>query len=67
VSPWVKADFLALGQDVRDMMEGQGLTIVAAPGYRAPGTVVIDNKLSTDVESPPPSPSVRLYEHSPLR
>ena len=36
----VKTDFIAMGQGVRDMMEAQGLTIVAAQGYRAPGVVV---------------------------
>lgn len=37
----VKADFIAMGAGVRDMMEAQGLTIVAAQGYRAPGVVVV--------------------------
>mmetsp|Transcript_4570 Transcript_4570/g.11544 ORF Transcript_4570/g.11544 Transcript_4570/m.11544 type:complete len:143 (+) Transcript_4570:1-429(+) len=36
----IKSDFVALGADVRDMFEAQGLSIVAAPGYRAPGVVV---------------------------
>jgi|AntAceMinimDraft_1070359.scaffolds.fasta_scaffold285817_1 hypothetical protein len=30
-----------MGAGVRDMMEAQGLTIVAAEGYRAPGVVVV--------------------------
>ena len=36
----VKSDFIAMGKGVRDMMEAQGLTIVAVEGYRAPGVVV---------------------------
>ena len=36
----IKADFTAMGARVRDTMEAAGLTIVAAPGYRAPGVAV---------------------------
>ena len=37
----VKSDFLAMGGAVTDMLEAQGLTLVAAPGYRAPGVAVV--------------------------
>ena len=36
----IKDDFTAMGARVRDTMEAAGLTIVAAPGYRAPGVAV---------------------------
>jgi aspartate aminotransferase-like enzyme len=36
----IKADFTTMGARVRDTMEAAGLTIVAAPGYRAPGVAV---------------------------
>lgn len=36
----IKDDFVAMGARVRDVMEAAGLTIVAAPGYRAPGVAV---------------------------
>ena len=36
----VKTAFESMGRGVRDAMEEQGLTVVAAPGFRAPGVAV---------------------------